>query len=125
MPNPKCQTCHGLGGYPKCSGCHNITPAGFPNLTHEALRYAMQRMETIRETNPEFALDADIERCRRALDSENAEPDPDLELAIRAWIDHARLKFNLPARPKDAWWHGYGSALADLEQFLQTPRLGD
>ena len=39
----------------------------------ESLRYAMQRMETIRETNPEIALDADIERCRRALDSENAE----------------------------------------------------
>lgn len=39
----------------------------------EAARYAMQRMETIREINPEIALGADIERCRRALDSANAE----------------------------------------------------
>lgn len=38
---------------------------------YEAARCAMQRMETIRETNPEIALDDDIERLRRALDSEN------------------------------------------------------
>jgi hypothetical protein len=38
----------------------------------EAARYAMRRMETIRETNPEIALDADIERLRTALDSENS-----------------------------------------------------
>ena len=43
-----------------------------PNPLREAARYAMQRMETIRETNPEIALDDDIERVRRALDSENA-----------------------------------------------------
>ena len=33
----------------------------------EATRYAMQRMETIRETNPEISLDSDIEMARAAL----------------------------------------------------------
>ena len=38
----------------------------------EAARYAMQRMETIRETNPEIALDAEIDALRAILDRENA-----------------------------------------------------
>ena len=52
----------------------------------EAARYAMQRMETIRETNPEIALDEDIERVRRALDSENAKyaGDPPTETSTEA-----------------------------------------
>ena len=44
-----------------------------PDPLREAARYAMQRMETIRETNPEIALDDDIERLRTALDSANDE----------------------------------------------------
>ena len=39
---------------------------------YEASRYAMQRMETIRETNPEIALDAEIDALRAILDRENA-----------------------------------------------------
>jgi hypothetical protein len=39
----------------------------------EATRYAMRRLETIREMHPGIALADDIERCRRALGGENAE----------------------------------------------------
>ena len=30
MPNPNCQTCKGLGGYPRCPECLNATPNTSP-----------------------------------------------------------------------------------------------
>jgi hypothetical protein len=42
----------------------------------EAARYAMQRMETIRETHPDIALDDDIKRVREALAPHEWRADP-------------------------------------------------
>lgn len=42
-----------------------------PSPLHEAARYAMQRMETIRETHPNIDLAPDIDRLRTAISPHN------------------------------------------------------
>ena len=56
--------------------CHDLKRTvdnynGGTTPLREAARYALQRLETIRETHPSLSVDADIERVRLALDSEN------------------------------------------------------
>ena len=33
MPDPNCPNCKGLGGYPSCPVCHNITPKALATST--------------------------------------------------------------------------------------------
>lgn len=55
MPDPKCSTCHGLGGYPKCPDCQNAGGSAASAGSSVSFRL-LNRTDTIRPDD-EFLTD--------------------------------------------------------------------